>query len=100
MRSIRRQRCWGIRFWYVLSSNAARKELTAQVVPKASAIVPGAADAEPICIHADHINMVKFASKDNGGYRTVSGHIQIIAESAGDAIGLRWGEEDRIEAGT
>jgi hypothetical protein len=48
--------------------------LTTQVVPRASAVVPGAADAEPIVIHADHINMVKFTSKEDNGYRTVSGH--------------------------
>jgi hypothetical protein len=73
--------------------------LTAQVVPKASAVVPGAADAEPIVIHADHINMVKFASKQDNGYRTVSGHLQIMAENAGEAIALQWAEEDRVEAG-
>ena len=40
-----------------------------QVVPQASAVVPGAADAETIAINADHINMVKFASKENNGYK-------------------------------
>jgi hypothetical protein len=66
--------------------------LIAQVVPKASAVVPGAADAEPIVIHADHINMVKFASKQDNGYRTVSGHLQIMAENAGEAISLCSGQ--------
>jgi hypothetical protein len=48
------------------------------VVPRASAVVPGAADTEPIVIHADHINMVKVASKEDNGYRTVSGHLRIF----------------------
>jgi hypothetical protein len=69
------------------------------VVPKTSAVVPGAADAEPIVIHADHINMAKFASKEDSGYRTVSGHLRVMAESAGEAIALRWAEEDRVDAG-
>jgi len=70
------------------------------VVLKASAVVPGAADAEPIVIHADHINMAKFASKEDSGYRTVSGHLRIMTESAGEAIALRWAEEGRVDAGT
>lgn len=50
-----------------------------KVVPRASAVVPGAADGEPIAIHADHINMVKFGLKTEPGYKTVSGHIQVMA---------------------
>jgi len=73
--------------------------LTTQVVPRASAVVPGAADAEPIIVHADHINMVKFASKENNGYRTVSGHLQIMAQSAGEVISARWETERRVNAG-
>jgi hypothetical protein len=68
-------------------------------VPRASAVVPGAADAEPIVIHADHINMVKFASKDDSGYRTVSGHLRIMARSATNVITERWEEEGRVDVG-
>lgn len=68
-------------------------------MPKASAVVPGAADAEPIAIHADHINMAKFALKENSGYRTVSGHLRIMVESGGEAIALRWAEEGRVNTG-
>jgi hypothetical protein len=70
------------------------------VVPRASAVVPGAADAEPIAIHADHINMVKFTSKEDSGYKTVSGHLRIMVRSARDVIALRWEEESRVDAGT
>ncbi|KAA6416359.1 MAG: Kinesin light chain [Lasallia pustulata] len=66
------------------------------VVPQASAIVPGATNAEPVAIPADHLNMVKFASRQNGGYETVSGHLQLLAEEAPEAIGARWEEQDRI----
>jgi hypothetical protein len=70
-----------------------------QVVPKVSAVVPGAADAEQIMIHADHINMVKFESKEDNDYEKVSDHLIIMAESAGSVIGLRWEEEDKVNAG-
>lgn len=73
--------------------------LTTQVVPRASAVVPGAADAEPIVIDADHINMVKFASREDNGYRTVSGHLRIMAQDAGEIISSRWEEERRVNAG-
>lgn len=69
------------------------------MVPKASAVVPGAANAEPIVIHADHINMVKFASKDDNDYKTVSGHLQIMVDSASDVIAAQWEKERRINAG-
>jgi hypothetical protein len=58
-------------------------------VPKASAVVPGAADSELIAIHADHINMVKFRSKLDYGYKTVSGHMRVMSRNAGDAISAR-----------
>ncbi|KAI4260720.1 MAG: hypothetical protein LQ352_000112 [Teloschistes flavicans] len=66
------------------------------VVPRESAVVPGATDAEPIAIHADHVDMVRFSSKENNGYRTVSGHLRIMAEDACNIIASRWEEEERI----
>ncbi|KAF2022898.1 tetratricopeptide repeat domain-containing protein [Setomelanomma holmii] len=68
------------------------------VVSKASAVVPGAADSEPIAIHADHINMVKFGSKLDHGYKTVSGHMRVMSGNAGDAIGGRWETEAKKNA--
>ena len=63
-------------------------------------MVPGASDGELISIHADHINMVKFGAKSDAGYKTVSGHLQVMAARAGDAIGGRWDTEGRVDAGT
>jgi hypothetical protein len=62
-------------------------------------VVPGMADAEPIVIHADHINMVKFASKQDSGYQTVSGQLQIMARNACDVITACWDTERRINEG-
>ena len=63
-------------------------------------MVPGAADSEPIAIHADHINMVKFETSSDDGYKTVSGHLRLMAGRACDAIGRRWDTEGRVDAGT
>lgn len=68
-------------------------------MPKASAVVPGAADAESIAIPADHLNMVKFASREDSGYKKVSGHLQLLAEKALDVIGARWDEQNKIKNG-
>jgi hypothetical protein len=54
-------------------------------------VVPGAADGEPITIHADHTNMVRFESRSNHGYKTVLGHLRVMATRAGDTVGKRWG---------
>lgn len=44
-------------------------------MPRPSAVVPGAAHAESIAIPADHLDMVKFASREDGGYEKVSEHL-------------------------
>jgi hypothetical protein len=62
--------------------------------------VPGAADGEPIAIHADHIKMVKFESKSDSGYKTVSGHLRLMAVRAGNSISGRWDTEAKVNAGT
>ncbi|KAI2623161.1 hypothetical protein GGR54DRAFT_629751 [Hypoxylon sp. NC1633] len=67
------------------------------VVPKASAVVPGQADAEAIGIHSDHTHMIKFSSKDDGGYRKVSENLQIMARGAGETIRSRWETEVRVD---
>ncbi|KAH4334341.1 hypothetical protein HBH98_243290 [Parastagonospora nodorum] len=68
------------------------------VVPRASAVVPGAADGEPIAISADHVNMVKFKSKTEPGFKTVSGHIRVMAMRAGSTISGRWETQGIVDA--
>ena len=63
-------------------------------------MVPGAADGEPIAIHADHVHMVKFESQSDAGYKTVSGHLRLMTTRAGDMIGQRWDTEGKVDAGT
>ncbi len=69
-------------------------------VPKASAVVPSAADGEPIAIHADPIHMVKLGTKSGFSYRTVSGHLRVMAVRVGDVIGRQWDTEGQVNAGT
>jgi hypothetical protein len=69
------------------------------VVPKASAVVPGQANAEPIAIYADHINMVKFSRNNDRGYIKVSETLQIMAMDAKGVIQSRWETEARVDEG-
>lgn len=70
-----------------------------QVVPRASAVVPGQADAEPIVIHADHRNMVRYTSRGDSGYNTISGHLRIMARAAPEEVRRRWEAERRVDEG-
>nr|CEG03183.1 unnamed protein product [Fusarium pseudograminearum CS3487] len=67
------------------------------VVPKASAVVPGQADVEPIAIYANHKNMVKFPSKQDVGYNTILENLQIMVKEAEAVIRARWEAERRAE---
>jgi hypothetical protein len=73
--------------------------LTLKVVPRTSAVVPGAVDAKIIGIHADHRDMVRFASKQDASYKTVSGHLRIMTGNACEVVRLRWDTETRINEG-
>jgi hypothetical protein len=75
------------------------KRLIIQLVPRASAVPDGTAEADTISIHADHLNMIKFASKEDNGYRTVACHLQVLSKSAPEVVALKWVEEARIAAG-
>lgn len=44
--------------------------------------------------------MVKFASGEDGGYKTVSGHLQLLADEAPNVIDARWEEQKKIKEGT
>lgn len=61
--------------------------------------MPGVADAEPLAIPADHVNIIKFSSLEDGGYTKVSGHLKLLAEKAADTIQARWAEQDKIKEG-
>ncbi|VUC28876.1 unnamed protein product [Clonostachys rosea] len=68
-----------------------------QVVPRSSAVPADQSDAEPIVIHADHKNMVKYSSREDDGYRTICGHIQILISSSSGHVKSKWEMESRID---
>ena len=70
-----------------------------EVVLIASAVVPGAVNAEAIAIHADHVEIVKFASSEDTGYEKISGYLQLMIRESSNATKTRWEEQDRIEKG-
>jgi hypothetical protein len=74
--------------------------LLEQIVPQASAVVPGTTDGESIAIPADHVNLVKFSSRQDVGYRKVSEYLQVMTENASVVIRAQWDDQDRIENGT
>ncbi|WYZ43693.1 hypothetical protein EsH8_VII_000129 [Colletotrichum jinshuiense] len=69
---------------------------TIMVVPRASAVVPGHADGEPIAMHANHVDMVRFASNEDPNYVKVSEVLQILARKADYNIRSRWNTETRM----
>ena len=75
--------------WYVVFALQEKWQLTRkQVVPRASAVVPGQ-NGEPIVIHADHRKMVKYMSREDNGYNVISEHLQIMASDAPKEIWRR-----------
>ena len=68
-------------------------------MPKASAILPGQPDGEPIAIHANHTDMVRFTSVEDPYYVKVSEILCIMAKGAGNHIRSNWETERRIAKG-
>lgn len=70
----------------------------AKVVPKPSAVIRDI-NCIDFAIDKDHIQMVKFASKEDPGYKSVSYHLGLLAKGAVEAIPSRWKAEE-IHKGT
>ena len=69
------------------------------IVPKSSAVVSGAVDAEAIAITDNHINMVKFPSETDEGFETVAGHLILMVEKACAKVSRNWEMEGIVENG-
>lgn len=69
------------------------------MVPKASAVVLGHADVEPIAIHADHTSMVRYSSKKDVGYVAVSEYLRIMVTDTTHSVQQRWEGEARADDG-
>lgn len=44
--------------------------------------------------------MVKFASREDGGYKKVSEYLWLLAKEAPDAISARWAEQKKTKKST
>jgi hypothetical protein len=69
------------------------------IVPKSSAVVPGAVDAEAIAIMADHKNMAKFDSANDSGFKKISGHLMLMVEEAREKVARNWEQEMALQNG-
>jgi len=70
-----------------------------KIVPKASAVVPGAVNVEAVGINRDHIEIVKFEGIDDPEYEKVRGHLDaFLDEMQVQRISQRWGESNRTIA--
>ncbi|KAF8518819.1 hypothetical protein BU17DRAFT_90595 [Hysterangium stoloniferum] len=61
-----------------------------QIVPKASAVLPGAVNIEPISMHKDHTGMSKFQSVDDDDYKSVLCAVQDMIKKAPVIVDARW----------
>ena len=63
-----------------------------QIVPKHTASISGAAGAARIAISSDHIDLVKFKSVEDDGFRKVYGELSIMLKKAPQKIERNWEE--------
>lgn len=64
------------------------------MVPQSSAVVPGAVDAEPIAILANHLDMVKYPAANDNGFEKVAGHLQLMIPEAVAKVVDNWEREE------
>ncbi|KAF8523275.1 hypothetical protein BU17DRAFT_43811, partial [Hysterangium stoloniferum] len=62
------------------------------IVSRSSAVVPGAANAEPIGLNKDHRNMSKFESTSDDDFCVISSVLCDMATKAQPAIEHRWAD--------
>ena len=62
------------------------------IVPKTSAIIPGATDAEAIEIRKHHRNMTRYPAEDDDDFKTVANHICLMSRKANSKVAANWTE--------
>jgi hypothetical protein len=68
-----------------------------QVVPEASAAIPGAVNAEKIAIYKNHVGMVKFSSEEDEDYRTLRDHLNDMVRKAPEKVAEKWRQYKKRE---
>ncbi|CCA76564.1 hypothetical protein PIIN_10557 [Serendipita indica DSM 11827] len=64
------------------------------IVPHHSAVVSGDPNALGVSLFADHVNMVKFLTRETGNYQTVLYYLREEVESATGAVEKKWQRVD------
>ncbi|KAF8526905.1 hypothetical protein BU17DRAFT_82347 [Hysterangium stoloniferum] len=59
------------KFFYEIYKSKLPKDRPQVLVPKFSAVVPGAVNAEPLGLYKDHLHLVKFTSPEDDDYNAV-----------------------------
>ncbi|KAF8530241.1 hypothetical protein BU17DRAFT_60003 [Hysterangium stoloniferum] len=78
-----------IKFFYeTLATTLPGHTLT--IVPRSSAVVPGAVNMEPIGMHKDHNGMAKFESVNDDDFISVLSAMQDMVKKAPAAVHARW----------
>ena len=62
-------------------------------MPKYSAVVPGAVDAEEVAILANHIQMTKFGTAEDAEFLKVANRLLLMARSAVQHVEQNWQRE-------
>ena len=71
-----------------------------QIVPKWSAVVPGTPNAAEFGIDEDHIQMTKFSSADDQGYKKVARTLLFMTREANSKVEQNWVSEQQTKLGT
>ncbi|KAF8521436.1 hypothetical protein BU17DRAFT_64929 [Hysterangium stoloniferum] len=79
-----------IKFFYETLPTSLPVHSSAIIVPKASAVLPGAVNIEPISMHKDHTGMSKFQSVDDDDYKSVLCVVQDMIKKAPATVDARW----------
>jgi len=69
------------------------------VVPKSSAVVPGAKGAGVIAINRDHRTMVRFSTAEDTEFRKIWGTISVMVRTCAGKIKENWENRDIVENG-
>ncbi|KAF8069116.1 hypothetical protein FPV67DRAFT_1625304 [Lyophyllum atratum] len=68
-----------------------------RLVPKFSAVVPGATDVDSIPLHKDHVDMAKYESDKDGDFQSIVSHLMNMVKAAPAKIEKQWESDDRHE---
>ncbi|KAF8530182.1 hypothetical protein BU17DRAFT_78785 [Hysterangium stoloniferum] len=77
-------------FFYETLPTTLPGHISTIIVPKASAVLPGAVNIEPISMHKDHTGMSKFQSVNDDDYKSVLCTVQDMVKNALANVHGRW----------